>query len=470
MNEERDNFRDEEIGEAVNRFKRSLISGRKKYFDVSEFERIADYLLEEGDLQSSEIAVKQGIQIHPNAIPLQLKYAQILIGNGKYAQAQNYLNFAEKIESGNPDIYLLKGSAWLIMGKETEAKASFRKALKHASGDVDEILYSIASTFIQIGDIKQAIPYLERAVKINPKNEYAIYDLAFFYDQIGKYRKSIKYYNLFIDNDTYNYKAWFNLGIVYNKANMYKKAIKAYEYVLAINESFHMAIFNIGNALANSEKFEEAIEKYHEYLKVDPENDDAYCYLGECFLNLENNKQSELNYRKAIEINENNDTAWFGIGLLKWIDQDFEGSIAAINKAIKIDENNSEYILTLGKVHNDNENTKAALDAFKRGANADSQNTEIWLNWVETLKSISEPETAIRILKRGIKHNDDSMLKYRLVALLLENRKQKEAHEWLRIAMKQDFENINYLFDIYPRSLKSKRLKKVVDEFRKSDK
>lgn len=470
MNEERDNFREEEIGEAVNKFKRSLVSGRKKYFDVSEFEGIVEQLLEEGDIKSSEIAAKQGIQIHPNAIPLQLKYAQILISKGKYNQAHKYLNFAEKVETANPDIHLLKGSAWLIMGNETEAKASFRKALKHADGDADEILYNIASAFVQIGEIKKAISYFSQAVKINPKNNYALYDLAFFYDQMGDYKKSIKYYNLFIDNDTYNYTAWFNLGIVFNKANKHKKAIKAYEYALAINENFHMALFNIGNALANSEKFEEAIKKYREYLEVDPDNDDAYCYLGECYLNLGDNVNSELYYEKALEINENNDTACFGIGLLKWINQDFKESEFSIRKAINIDENNSEYWLTLGKVCSDADKKNAALKAFKHGARVDAQNTEIWLTWAETLKNHGENENAIRIIKRGIKNNDDSMLKYRLVALLLENKKSKEGHEWLRIAMKQDFENINYLFDIYPKALKSKRLKKVVDEFRKGEK
>ena len=99
MNEERDNFREEDISEALKRFKSSLVSGRLKYFDVSEFEGIVEQLMEEGDLQSSEIAAKQGIQIHPNAVALHLKYAQILLSKGKYDKAQKYLDFAERVEN-----------------------------------------------------------------------------------------------------------------------------------------------------------------------------------------------------------------------------------------------------------------------------------------------------------------------------------------------------------------------------------
>ena len=92
MKEEKDKSREEGSIGAVDRFKRSLISGRTKYFDVSEFEEIVEQLLEEGDIQSSEIAAKQGIQIHPNAVPLQLKYAQILLNKGLNKKSLKYLS------------------------------------------------------------------------------------------------------------------------------------------------------------------------------------------------------------------------------------------------------------------------------------------------------------------------------------------------------------------------------------------
>ena len=84
------------------------MSGRTKYFDVSEFEEIVEQLLEEGDLQSSEIAAKQGIQIHPNAVPLQLKYAQILLNKGIYKKSLKYIQIAEKIDENNPDVHLIE--------------------------------------------------------------------------------------------------------------------------------------------------------------------------------------------------------------------------------------------------------------------------------------------------------------------------------------------------------------------------
>lgn len=469
MKPDKRNYRDAEITQTVDRFKRSLISGSTVYFDVSQFEFIVDQLLEEGDLKASEIAARQGIQIHPNAIPLHLKYAQVLINRGYYEKSLKYLRFAEKVESNNPDVHVLKGSARMVMGNEPDALISFNEAMKHAESEVDEIYYQIATSYVQIGQVRKAIYYFEKTVKANPDNKTALYDLGFFCDQIGSYSKSIKYYNKYLDIDPFNHAVWFNLGTVFNKSDMHKEAIDAYEFALALNDNFHMALFNIGNALANEEQFEEAIGKYLEFLEIEPHNDDAMCYIGECYLNLEDHDNSLFFYRKALEINGKNDTAIFGIGLILWVEKEYDDSIDFISKAISIDDQNSEYWLTLGKVFNDSNILDCAIDSFKEAARIDADNIEVWLNWAELYNNIDEQHNAIRILKLGIKNNSNSILKYRLVASLLETKYQEEAINWLYIALEQESEQINYLFEIWPDAKKCDKINKIVNDFRKKN-
>ncbi len=470
MKEERENYDDEDIVGAVNRFKRSLISGSTKYFDVEEFEGIVEQLIDEGDFEGSEIAARQGIQIHPNAVPLQLKYAQVLINNGKHKKSLEFIRLAEKLDATNPDVHLLKGTVRLVLGNPTEALFAFKKAMKYAGNEIDEILYNISSAYVQTGNILTAIYYLEKVIRKNPGHEMALYDLGFFYDQLGKNKKSIKYYNKYLDLDPFNYAVWFNLGTVYSKSDKYKKAINAYEYALALNDDFYMALFNIGNTLANAEKFEEAIVKYKEFLEIEPDNDNAYCYIGECYLNLEEQEKSEFYYRKALHLNQKNHSAWFGIGLLFWIGQNFQESISYIKNAIKNDNRNSEYWLTLGKVYADNENREEAMKALKQAARFEAGNTDIWLTWVELYVKYGEQNNAIRILKSGLKNNTDPLLKYRMVAFLLEAKNEKDAFELLQVALEEESAHIDYLFDIYPESLKNSNLKKIVDDFMENNK
>ncbi len=462
-------LREEGIEEALKRFKRSLVSGRTSYFDVSEFEGIVEYLLDEGDINTSEIAALQGIRIHPGAVPLQLKYAQVLLSKGKYQNALKYLNLAEQIELTNPDVHLMKGSAWLIMGNEKEAENSFRKALKNADAEKDDILYHIGSSYVQAGEIDKAISYFEKSLKINPENELALYDLGFFSDQEGHYQKSIEYYNRYLDIDPFNFSIWFNLGISYNKAGDYDNAVKAYEFALVLNEDFDQSLFNIGNAYANAGKYHEAIKSYLEYLELDSENDDAMCYIGECYLNLENHLESEHFYKKSLELNPENDTAMFGIGLIMWVEKKWKKGIKYIKKALKIDPLNSEYWITLAKLYNDSNQKEEAEKALIKAAELETENSELWLTWVDVYMKHKDIDNAIRILEDGMGNNDDSLLKYRMVTLLLEKKQEKKALALFKSAMNQDFLNISYFFDIYPKALKNNNLLKLVDKYRKNN-
>jgi len=51
------------------------------------------------------------------------------------------------------------------------------------------------------------------------------------------------------------------------------------------------------------------------------------------------------------------------------------------------------------------------------------------------------------------------------VALLLQKRKSKDALQLLAVALEQDFIQVNYLHDIYPRSMKNKRVSQLINEF-----
>ena len=470
MNRENWNQLSEEgIKEALTRFKRSLAIGRKSYFDVSEFEGIVDYLLDEGDVNTSEIAALQGIQIHPGAVPLQLKYAQVLISKGKYQNALKYLNLAEQVELTNPDVHLLKGSACLIMGNEKDAKAAFGKALKNADNEKDDILYHIGSAYIQSGDIDTAINYFEKALEVNPENELALYDLGFFSDQEGKYQKSIEYYNRYLDIDPFNFSIWFNLGISYNKAGEYEKAIEAYEYALTLNEEFDQSLFNLGNAYANTGNYSKAIQKYLEFLELEPENDDAHSYIGECYLNLEDYFKAEKFYKKAAKLNPRNETAMFGVGVVMYMTQRYKQSIQYIKKALRIDPSNEEYWIAIARVFTENDQPEEAADALEAAMELEVDNADLWIGWVDYYQKYFSLDDAISILHEGIEKCDDSVLKYRMVILLLQKKKVPEACDWFKVAINHDFLNVNYLFETYPPALKNKQLRKLMDEYRRNN-
>ena len=89
--------------------------------------------------------------------------------------------------------------------------------------------------------------------------------------------------------------------------------------------------------------------------------------------------------------------------------------------------------------------------------------------WVDTFMQNGEQKKAIKILEFGIKKNDNADLKYRMVSLLLEMKKEAEGLEMLNKAMVKDFSELAFLYEVYPKALKNKKLKLIIEDFRKNN-
>ena len=77
--ESRDNFESKEFAGVLKRYKQMLTEQRTEFFDVADFEFIADQYIDKSQfsnaLQACEIALRQ----HPNSIIVKIKKAQIFL-------------------------------------------------------------------------------------------------------------------------------------------------------------------------------------------------------------------------------------------------------------------------------------------------------------------------------------------------------------------------------------------------------
>jgi tetratricopeptide (TPR) repeat protein len=467
MDEEaRDSFDDGDIQEAVKRFRTMVRNKTSNYFDVFEVEGIVDHFLDDGKINLARKAVETGLQIHPSAISLQIKKAQILLQEGKIEECLDQLTVAERVETSNPDLFLTKGSALNLLGDVERAIEAFEKALDMDLDEEDETLYNIGVSFGQAGEHQLAIEYLERAIQHNPKNEMVLYELGYFCDREGLFDKSIEYYNRYLDIDPFNHSVWYNLGITFNRLEQYDKAIDAYDFALALNDEFIHALFNKANALANSNRYNEAIACYNEYLELDKENDDAYCYLAECYLNLELYNLALVNYQKALRLNKENAAAWYGSGLIMWSEGQLAESRNLFKKAIKLENDNPDFWSMYAKVCGELNLEKEAKDAFEMVTRLDPSNVDNWLSYSEMMFEHGKIERAIRILKSANKINaGEAAINYRLTAYLLENKDEFEAACYLEKALRLDFEKHADLLEFYPEAGKIEAINRLIKQY-----
>ena len=466
MNEDARDFEDDNIEEAVARFNEMLITNTSEYFDVFEIDGIVDQFLEDGQIELAKKAVDTGLKLHPLAISIKIRQAQVFMHEDKLEECLDLLDMAEKIETTNPDLFLTKGAVFTLQGKLAEAVSAYEHALQMPIDEIDETLYNIGVSFGQEGETNLAIKYLEKAYKANPDNEIVLYELGYYFDKDSQFENSIEYYNKYLDIDPFNHSVWYNIGITYNRMGMFSKAIESYDYALVLNEEFLHAHFNKANALANNNQFNEAIECYLEYLLLDQENDDAHCYLAECYLNTDRYNEALVNYQKAIKLNETNASAWYGSGLIMWSEGQLTEAQAFFKKAISLEADNSDFWAMNAKVHAELNELDEAIESFEMATSLEPDSIENWLSYSEMFYDLEDTDRAIEVLRTANKINkSNAFLNYRLTAYLLDKNEELEAVCHFESALKIDYSKQNELFEFYPEASKNESITRLISQY-----
>lgn len=342
----------EDIHSIVKKFEHMINSNKSIYLDIYQFEEIIDFYIETDKLNKAFVAAKIANKVHPSSTNLKLKKAQLLIELGKVEKALSILDYLEKIENSNVEIYFFKGLALLKSHNNKEAEKYFEKAFNLSEDEEIEDMLQIVSQYYQKNmDYKLAIKYLKRLNELDPYNIDAIYDIAMCYLEIFNYKKSEKYFNKYLDFDAFSKTAWLYLGDTLKNQNKIVEAIIAYEYSIAIDPNFIFAYINKANVLADNKNIEKAIETYKDCLNYNPKNTKIHTYIGELYEEIKKYNSAIKYYKKALDIDKNSAEAWFGIGIINYYQNNLFESLFFIKRAIQIDENNAEFFFYLGKLN-----------------------------------------------------------------------------------------------------------------------
>ena len=137
-------FEEESLYQAISRFEDMMKSNTICYFDVCEFEIIIDYYLDQHNIKHAEEAVYTAMGQHPGSSEIKFRLAQLYIQSGKPAKGLQLLRGIENLESSNSDFYLLKGTAFNLLGKKEEATRAFDSAIRYTTEGKDDVIYNIA--------------------------------------------------------------------------------------------------------------------------------------------------------------------------------------------------------------------------------------------------------------------------------------------------------------------------------------
>ncbi|NNF02084.1 MAG: tetratricopeptide repeat protein, partial [Bacteroidia bacterium] len=270
--EELNNQEDRELLKGTLLKYEEMVKNNDRYFfDVDAILHLAEYFQNRGQSNRAFEVASYGLDLHPEAINILLKKAQLASAEGKNNLA---LQMLEKAESSHP----YEAELWLVKAKIYDAIEEYKECiscLKTAIGinDSDGYLYSeLAAAYQMVYDYDNAIKNYKIAFERMPQDELI---LAEFYTCLlssDRVQDGLLFFQKMIDDDPYNADAWFYYASLLAEVNSYKEAIKAFDYCLVIDDMYDSAYIGKGDALANIDDHKEAIVNYKLSLEcIDPD-------------------------------------------------------------------------------------------------------------------------------------------------------------------------------------------------------
>ena len=198
--------------------------------------------------------------------------------NAAMKKAITTFEVSARIKPDEAQSYTMLSRCNHLAGNTDKSEDYILKAVALSPDDADVNL-TAGQVFMQKQDFEAALPYVKKAVELEPSNTISIRNLAQIYYDTGQLEESIQTYEIAIDKETdREVKAdlYFNLGILYNRVGNLEEAEYNFTNSLDENPDDIEAVMGMAQVFENAEKWRKAEKFYRELIAVDPDNPDHY--------------------------------------------------------------------------------------------------------------------------------------------------------------------------------------------------
>jgi len=119
-------------------------------------------------------------------------------------------------------------------------------------------------------NLDKAIECFDKAIGINPKNDFAWGDRGLILDKQGKTEEALASFSKAIEIDPKNAITWHNKGLSLIRSNRLKEAIECFDKAIDCKENYAKAWYNKGRALSMLGELNRSQDCFDKARKLDP--------------------------------------------------------------------------------------------------------------------------------------------------------------------------------------------------------
>jgi tetratricopeptide (TPR) repeat protein len=307
--------------------------------------------LVQNDLIRARAAFDQALIANPKHAPSMLGLAELAFRAKRLDEAMDWTNKAIRAEPSNSDAHATLGRAYALQGKTTLAEKSLRQAVdldaKHVRARMD--LADLLQSRQQIG---LATGLYREVVAIDLKHAGAHYALGTMLYRSGDLKAALPPLQKAAELAPENPLPWMVQARVLDQNRDSAGAMAAADKALAIQSNLVEALVFKGDLLVAAGKTDSAIDSFKSAAAAAPQSSQPLVRIGMAEQQRRNGAAAYAAYEKAIAVNPSDTVALNNLAALAVGQKttDLPQALARANKAVTLQPKVSAYWDTLGSV------------------------------------------------------------------------------------------------------------------------
>ncbi len=151
------------------------------------------------------------------------------------------------------------------------------------------------------GQWRKAIPLLEKALAMDPRDRETRMHLAEAYEAANQYDKAHLHLEKILEESPDSARALRALGIIHSRRQDYEQAIEFLERAVELDPDHAQAFYRLGAAYDHRKQYDQAVQSFRKAIGLDPRSARAYQALGFTYESLGDHESAIECFKKALE-------------------------------------------------------------------------------------------------------------------------------------------------------------------------
>jgi len=274
----------------------------------------------------------------------------------------------------NARLYFERGLLLHRVEQDTFAIKDFQRAATLDSSKA-EYFSAVGDLMFEHKDVSGSLPWIQRAVQLNPNDPAARLKIAKLLVFIKEYPKAFTEINTVLRQNAMNPEAYFLKGIIYKDLKDTSKAISSFQTALQVDPTHRESMLELGS-IYRQKGSPLAARYYDNAFRLDSTDVLPLYAKGMYLQESKQYEEAKDAYRKAVLHNREYSNAYFAIGYILMQQDSFEKAYRQFDLVTKLEPTNAKAYYNRGLCNElMGKNTEASED-YKQALTFDNRYKE----------------------------------------------------------------------------------------------